>query len=52
VAIKEGTVLYSCRDITERKADQDKIKEYSEKLERMVEEKTAELSSAVEYLES
>lgn len=52
VSIKGGTVLYSCRDITERKLAQDKIKEYNEELKRMVDEQTRELSRAVNYLEN
>ncbi|MGD2158646.1 MAG: PAS domain S-box protein [Anaerolineales bacterium] len=50
VSIKEGRILYTCRDITERKQAEERLREYSEKLEEMVEERTSELRQAQEQL--
>jgi len=49
----EGTVLYyegTVEDITERKQAEEALKEYSERLEEMVEERTKELRDAQEEL--
>jgi signal transduction histidine kinase len=50
VSIKEGRILYTCRDITERKQAEERLREYSEKLAEMVEARTSELRDAQEQL--
>jgi PAS domain S-box-containing protein len=46
----QPTVLSITRDITERKHAEEKLKEYSERLEEMVEQRTKELREAQEQL--
>ncbi|MFH1404310.1 MAG: ATP-binding protein [Candidatus Altiarchaeota archaeon] len=43
VSIKGGTLLYTCRDITERKKAEEELKKAKEELEVRVEERTREL---------
>jgi signal transduction histidine kinase len=50
VSIKGGTILYTCHDVTERKQAEEALKEYSERLEAMVDERTRELKDAQEEL--
>ncbi|MBM4464831.1 MAG: PAS domain S-box protein [Chloroflexi bacterium] len=45
-----GSTVVTVQDITERKLTEETLKEYSERLEEMVEERTAELKTANEQL--
>ncbi|MEB3883118.1 PAS domain S-box protein [Lyngbya sp. CCY1209] len=50
VAIGEGTVLYTCRDISDRKQAEEAIKRMNQELETVVEERTAQLRDANDQL--
>jgi PAS domain S-box-containing protein len=51
VSIKEGTLLYSCRDITTRQQAEDELEQYRHHLETRVAERTAKLLQANEQLQ-
>ena len=46
VSIKGGTILYTCRDITERRKAQQELKRAHDELEKKVEERPASLEEA------
>jgi len=50
VAIGEGTVLYTCRDISDRKQAEEAIKRMNQELETAIEERTAQLRDANDQL--
>ena len=51
VSIKGGTLLYTCRDVTERKQAEEELREYRDHLEQLVEGRTVELTRANEQLQ-
>lgn len=52
VSIQDGTVLYVCRDITERKEVQEALRQAHDELELRVEARTAELMEANRRLDA
>ncbi len=50
VSIKGGTMLYTCRDITDRKKAEDALQKAHDDLERQVEERTKELNKSNKQL--
>ena len=51
VSIKDGNVLYSCRNITDPKRIQEELRRHRDHLEELVEERAAELRISNEQLE-
>lgn len=50
VTIGEGTVLYTCHDITERKKAEEKLNQYKNKIKKIVEERVTELTQVNQQL--
>jgi PAS domain S-box-containing protein len=50
VAIRNGRMLFTCRDITKRKRAQESLREHRDRLEDLVEDRTAELRASNEQL--